>query len=329
MRARYLGAEFKHVLVDEFQDTNAAQWTIIQRLADPTQPGRLFVVGDPKQSIYGFRGADVSVFDRVRDEITAQGASLELATSFRTHHRLVECLNALFAHLLQRDPHSPVSEYEIALGARMEAHRQEAPSDAPVLELLLLDKERLKEAEFDEEQAARHWEAREIARRLKQMVEVEGRIVFDKKQQIHRPMHYGDAALLFQAMSSVTIYEEVFKAEGIPYLTVAGKGYYDRQEVWDLLNLLRALYNPADDLALAAALRSPLFSLSDDALLALRRGQELSARAQHAVPLQERTTPPFRCGRRWRSLSMCRRTKLRWSSLRAKHWTICGAERGA
>ena len=65
-------------------------------------------------------------------------------------------------------------------------------------------------------------------------------------------------ALLFQAMTHVTLYEAALKAEGIPYLTVAGKGYYDRQEVWDLLNLLRALYNPLDNLSLAAALRSPL-----------------------------------------------------------------------
>ncbi|NJK33125.1 MAG: hypothetical protein HC927_12355, partial [Deltaproteobacteria bacterium] len=67
------------------------------------------------------------------------------------------------------------------------------------------------------------------------------------------------------SMSNVTLYEAVFKAHGLPFVTVAGKGYYDRQEVWDLLNLLRALHNPNDDLTLAAALRSPLFGLSDEA----------------------------------------------------------------
>src|SRR5262249_30348907 len=83
-------------------------------------------------------------------------------------------------------------------------------------------------------------------------------------------MTYGDAALLFQATTHLTVYEEALKAEQIPYLTVAGKGYYDRQEVWDLLNLLRALYNPADQLSLAAGLRSPLFGLSGEAVVALR-----------------------------------------------------------
>ncbi|MCC6801549.1 MAG: UvrD-helicase domain-containing protein [Anaerolineae bacterium] len=266
VRARYLGAEFRHVLVDEFQDTNAAQWAIINRIADPAVPGCLFVVGDPKQSIYGFRGADVSVFNRVRDAIAVAAAPVALATSFRTHRRLVDCLNAVFDRVLSRDPASLVAEYEVEAGA-MQAFRLEAPSDAPALELLLLDKSRL---DADEEQAMRRWEARLIARRIRALVEDERRPIYDKRREIVRPVEYGDVALLFQAMTHVTRYEAALKAEGIPYQTTAGKGYYDRQEVWDLLNLLRALYNPADNLSLAAALRSPLFSLSDDALLALR-----------------------------------------------------------
>src|SRR5690606_2537198 len=140
VRARYRNGEFKHILVDEFQDTNAAQWEIIQALADPADHGRLFVVGDARQSIYAFRGADVSVFERVRRQLVELGGQVvTLSDSFRTHHTLVECFNWLFARVLTRDDRSPAREYQIALGEPMRAARQEAPEPAPALELLLID----------------------------------------------------------------------------------------------------------------------------------------------------------------------------------------------
>ena len=97
VRKRYRGAEFKHLLVDEFQDTNATQWQIVRSLADLQRGGTLFVVGDPKQSIYQFRGADVSVFNEVRDDVATleSGCRLSLSTSFRSHRPLVEQFNAL------------------------------------------------------------------------------------------------------------------------------------------------------------------------------------------------------------------------------------------
>ncbi len=265
---RYRGAEFKHVLVDEFQDTNAAQWEIVKAVADPAIPGCLFVVGDAKQSIYQFRGADVSVFDAVQGEITgAGGHKIDMARSFRTHKPLVEAFNYVFNHVLQRDEASPVRVYQIALDAPMEAERADMPSDAPPIELLLLPKPEKGDGEKVDRRA---WEARELAARIKHIVEEEKRPVFDKEERRLRPMRYGDVALLFQAMTHSTLYEDALKAAGLPYVSIAGRGYFDRQEVWDLLNLLKALYNPSDNLALAAALRSPLFNLSDEALLALR-----------------------------------------------------------
>ena len=113
----------------------------------------------------------------------------------------------------------------------------------------------------------RRWEAYEIVQQLKAMKE-SGALVHDGAE--YRPFEFGDVAILFQAMSNAPLYEEVFKQNTLPYVTIAGKGYYDRQEVWDMLNLLRALHNTADDLALASVLRSPMFGLSDEALLALR-----------------------------------------------------------
>lgn len=269
VRERYQGTEFKHLLVDEFQDTNATQWEIVRGLANVEQGGSLFVVGDPKQSIYQFRGADVSVFKAVQEQIrTVGGIDVPLAKSFRTHQTLVNGFNHLFGQILVRDASSPVRHYEVELGEAMQAHRKDAPSGEIPIELLFIDKT-LSEDNLDAE-GIRRWEASEIAKRLKSIVEDEQRPVYDKELGHTRPINYGDVAILYQSMSNILIYEDVFKTAKLPFVTIAGKGYYSRQEVWDLLNLLTALHNPSDNLALASALRSPLFGLSDDALLALR-----------------------------------------------------------
>ena len=281
LRQRYRNAEFKHLLVDEFQDTNAAQWRIISALADLNCGGTLFAVGDPKQSIYQFRGADISVFNRVRARFFELEAcrALPLSMSFRSHSALVNLFNALFARILVPDQDSPAHAYEVAFDAGMRAFRDEPPA-TPALELQLLDagirgesgaylrgKRGIRKYPADD---MRRWEAWEIADRIQSMI-AEARPVYDKDRRRWRAIDYRDITLLFQSMSNVTLYEEVFKARGIPYLTVAGRGYYDRQEVWDMLDLLRCLHNPADDLSLASALRSPLFAFSDDLLFALRR----------------------------------------------------------
>ena len=98
----------------------------------------------------------------------------------------------------------------------------------------------------------------------------EGYPIWDKESEAYRPFRFGDAALLFRATTSLPLYEQEFKAAGLPYLTVSGRGYYDRPEVRDLIALLQALANPSDDLNIAVALRSPLFNLSDTALYQLR-----------------------------------------------------------
>lgn len=274
VRQRYQNSEFRHVLVDEFQDTNARQWDIVRALADPQQPGCLFVVGDAKQSIYAFRGADVSVFAHVRDLLKSLGGDaveVPLSQSFRSHSRLIDGFNDLFAHLLTRDSHSPVERYQVELDSTMTAFRTESPDAAPALELVLVEQGTADPAGGTlSSEDNRRWEAYEIARHLRRMIVDQQRKVYDKRARTTRPLGYGDVTLLFQSMSNVTVYEDVFKAVGLPFVTVAGRGYFSQQEVWDLLNLLKALHNTMDNLALASALRSPLLCLSDDALYALR-----------------------------------------------------------
>lgn len=267
--ARYRDAEFKHLLVDEFQDTNANQWDIVRALADVGRGGSLFVVGDPKQSIYAFRGADVSVFDGVREQfiLLEQNQEVNMALSFRSHQGLVSAFNFLFEKVLLREEASPVKRYHVRFEA-MQANRLESPASVPPVEFILLDKEKLGDDNSTEN--GRKWEADALAKYLRAIVEDENRIVYDRHTESLRPIKYGDIALLFQTMTNVGIYEDALKQSGLPYVTIAGRGYYDRQEVWDMLNLLRALHNPADNLALAAALRSPMFAFSDDLLFALR-----------------------------------------------------------
>lgn len=282
VRDRYQDKEFKHLLVDEFQDTNSAQWDIIKSLASLDHGGSMFVVGDPKQSIYQFRGADVSVFNSVRDEISTieTGDEVPLSVSFRTHQRLIEQFNALFAELLVRDESSPVKDFQVVLDKDMTAFREESPQE-PVIECLLLDNgvrnedgnyttkpQSNRKATYPSEDM-RRWEAYEMAQFIKNIV-ADGREIFDKEQRVKRPVTAGDVAILFQSMSNVTLYEDVFKSQGLQFMTIAGRGYYSRQEVWDMLDLLRALHNPADNLSLATVLRSPMFGFSDDMLFALR-----------------------------------------------------------
>lgn len=268
VRDRYRGREIRHLLVDEFQDTNHRQWEIIRALASPEDAGVIFVVGDPKQSIYAFRGADVSVFEGVGRELLQQrGVSVALATSYRTHQTLVRGFNHIFSELMVRDDSSPLRDYQTLFGEPMQAHRLEAPDDAPPIEFLLHTAPDDADTELETDEL-RKLEASWIAERIDRLVQTENRHVVEKDTV--RALDYGDIAILFQSTRHLTLYEEALKMRQIPYITFSGRGYYDRQEVWDVLNLLQSLHNPYDDLALSACLRSPIFNLSDEALLTLR-----------------------------------------------------------
>ena len=265
--------EFNHVMVDEFQDTNDNQRRIVYALTgvDPenriANAGRLFVVGDPKQSIYAFRGADVSVFSKVRRELVdTDGEALSLSKSFRSHAGLIDLFNDVFGRLLQHDLRA-MADFFVDYDA-MNAFRAAEAYHQKALQMLVLtkgDDETIKPTIED----GRRLEAYRIAQEIEQWVQ-DKKLVWDKSKRIYRPMEYRDVAILFQAMTNAHLYEKALQATNIPYMTVAGKGYFERQEVWDVMNMLAFLHRPMDDLALASVLRSPFFALSDDALLALR-----------------------------------------------------------
>jgi ATP-dependent exoDNAse (exonuclease V) beta subunit len=167
------------------------------------------------------------------------------------------------------------SQVFVPIGSRFESYEaapgnlisgREAPPN-PAIEIMLVPAETGEETINAEE--ARIWEARWIAERLLSL-ERGQQPVWDREKQAYRPFHFSDAAVLFRATTNLPVYEEQFKAAGMPYVTISGRGYFDRPEINDLMALLSAVYNPADDLSLAAALRSPLFCLSDESLYRLR-----------------------------------------------------------
>ncbi len=258
VRARWQ-SEVRAVLVDEFQDTNSRQQRIVYALTGfakslisnlQSQPSALFIVGDSKQSIYRFRGADVTVFRRVQSDVAAVGGCrVPLDLTFRAHAPLVALVNGLLAPILgeEDDPERP---YAVPF-TPLAAHREEPRSGvhSPYVELHLGLGENADEGRI----AA----AAALARRLHRLHDEED-------------VDWGEIALLFRAATGFPPYEDALEQTGIPFVTVAGRGFYDRPEVRDLLNGLAALADPTDDLALAGILRSPAFALSDAALYLLR-----------------------------------------------------------
>lgn len=260
-------AELRAIMVDEFQDTNEAQRAIVYALAgveppaDDGSPAELFVVGDAKQSIYRFRGADVSVFQQVERDIVARGGlRVALDTSFRSHATLLGWVNQIGAAIFARE--RPLHPFETPFET-LRASRGDAQHPICVELDILPD-----EGGAEERRAA---EAESLALRLIQMVEGHsGRIVYDREAGCWRRPSYGDIAILFRASSAFEPFESALRAQGIPFLTTAGRGYYGRSEVRDLIHLLRAVDDPADELALVGALRSPLFAVDDATIIGMR-----------------------------------------------------------
>ena len=253
-----------HLMVDEFQDVNEMQGEILRGLADLGAAGRFFAVGDAKQSIYRFRQAQVKVFNAAARDILAQTGHgpLPLNRSFRTHAALLNALNVAFEGILA-PAGAEHADFEARPGALDPERAALAPCEAApaAVEILALTPGPADETRRDE--------AALLARRLRELVG-QRMPVWDKEQRVLRPVTFGDMAILFRATTSLPIYEDVFKAAGLPYVTVSGRGYYDRPEVRDLTALLAWLSNPADDLSAATVLRSPMFSLSDESLYRLR-----------------------------------------------------------
>lgn len=251
-------AQFKFVLVDEYQDVNPLQVKLIECFASPKtsgpQPGKMFFVGDYKQSIYGFRGTSPHHFLEKKREYQEKGLPIEMLENFRTQKPVLDFINLFFEKVWEED-----TLENSGLIARTEKKDPTPP------ELLVIPKN-----EEESIEQARMREAGAIARRIQSFHE-EGR-------------EYGDMAILFQAMTNSGIYEHALKSAGIPYFVISGRGFYHQPEVRDMISLLTALENPLLDIPLAGALRSPFFHISDETLFWLSRAAKKNS---EETPLYE------------------------------------------
>lgn len=261
----FFNEKLRALLVDEFQDTNDIQATLLSMLAGPKT--RLFLIGDDKQSIYKFQGADVATFNKWKERLAVSspggeanyllGESLvtKLTASFRSHPDVVSFVNAVFARLLDRDP---LAVPYVAAFEALSPARQSAGDEASRVEVILHDQS----IEENVNSTSPTYEAHQVAKWIKQKV-LSGYEIAEKNGAA-RPIRYGDFAVLVTRNKDFSQFEEVFAAQSIPYVTFGGSGFLRRQEVSDFENLFRFLGNPGDSHSLLAVLRSPFCAVSDD-----------------------------------------------------------------
>ncbi len=246
-----LAARYRFIMVDEYQDTNRLQYEILLPLISQYNTGNLFIVGDPKQSIYGFRNADVAVFSRTCEDIRARGGEdslIVLGESFRLLPDLAAFTNSVFRAVMGTGGPGTDVAYDELIAARP------GNTGGRVETLLLPADGTMPEAEA-------------VARRVRQLFGG-GFTVYDRNEH-PRPVRLSDIAVLLRSRKSLGDFEKAFVRHGVPYVVTGGTGYFQTQTIFDFTNIFRFIVNRHDDVALAGILRSPLYSVSDAELFAV------------------------------------------------------------
>ncbi|MBS2014169.1 MAG: UvrD-helicase domain-containing protein [Deltaproteobacteria bacterium] len=287
-----LQRRFTHILVDEFQDTDPLQADMLFLLAaddasvsDPSAakvtPGKLFLVGDPKQSIYRFRRADVSLYETVKERLVAGGAvRVDLCTSFRSAPSIQAFVNAAFAPEMKTNPQRSQAEY-VALAP----HRPD-PTGRPTIVALPVPKP------YSDYGRIVSWKIEEslpdaVGAFVDWLVTSSGWTVTERGSTEPVKVEARHVCLLFKRLQSFGTdvtrpYVRALEVRRIPHVLVGGRSFHDREEVIALRNALAAIESPEDSMSVYATLHGPFFAIGDDALLAFRHAQK------HLHPLRKR-----------------------------------------
>jgi len=289
---RALGQRFAHVLVDEFQDTDPLQTEIFWRLCgEPVEgnddwtrfrirPGALFLVGDPKQAIYRFRGADVGAYVQARDAFRVQDPDslLSISTNFRSCASILTFVNERFEAVLSADGQPGFTALD-------PFHSDRGGLCVAALDIAVADENG--KASAEQQRDAEADAIAELCARL-----IESHPIIDRRSGAERPCQPGDIALLAPTGAELWRYEEALERRGIPVATQAGKGLFRRQEIQDLIALTRVLADRRDTLALGALLRGPLVGLTEEDLLDIVWGLPRSKEQPDRIPRLDLSIDP-------------------------------------
>ncbi|MBR6209158.1 MAG: UvrD-helicase domain-containing protein [Oscillospiraceae bacterium] len=262
-----LSGRYTEVLVDEYQDVNACQDRLFTLLSDGGR--KLFTVGDVKQSIYRFRLADPGIFLRKYDAFPpaagdmapGQPGRILLRENFRSRREVIDAVNHVFKNIMSRS----LGELDYDADAALRPGRELPPGGGAPAELTVLS---LPEGDGAQSPDKIALEAEYVARKIRELVDA-GTLVTEGEGL--RRANYGDFAILLRSHKSATgRFRAALSAQGIPSISQQGGGFFRSLEVTVLLSVLAVIDNPRQDVALIAALRSPLFGFTADDLSAIR-----------------------------------------------------------
>lgn len=274
--ALHLQKKYKYIFVDEYQDINPVQQKIIDMLCGSA---KVFVVGDVKQSIYGWRGADCGLFVK---KLNGSGTDVsksrvDLNENFRSRPGILNFVNAIFSRIMTES----VAAVDYDRNAALKSFRTSHDDQTPAVELMIVDEDSQDDEDNqnnDDEKdesgifaEAINRRAITVAQRIKELVEVEKFQVFDKFLNLHRPCRYSDIVILMRAFDNrAASYAQVLRLANIPVISDSSAGYFAATEISDMLSLLQVLDNPRQDIPFAAVLRSPLFGICESHLAEIR-----------------------------------------------------------
>ena len=265
--------QYKHVLVDEYQDINEIQDAILALASCEAKgkAGNLFCVGDVKQSIFRFRLADPRRFfnryERFKADPSA-GVNIDLQENFRSREPLLEAVNSVFERLMSDKKETDIEyddSHRLKNGRKYPAIQNQPTFSGAAIELHLVPKDLTPEdghANSDqEEMKSAEYEAILVARQIQKMMGRDGspRMCVIRGDDQPTPINYGDIVILLRGMRVMSdAFADFLRAHCIPVFSESGSGFFQATEVRDILSLLEVLDNQHQDIPLAAVLRSPL-----------------------------------------------------------------------